>query len=127
MGIDCLTSLSKDKTPFKTHLGIWMWEGESAKFESSGYYFHLEPPNILLGVGIHLFSKDMLKAYREAVVDPVAGPSLVKVFRLVSESGDNILGGEHCKRVPCDYDPEHPHAELLRYKDLTAGEEVPIT
>jgi uncharacterized protein (TIGR02453 family) len=41
---------SKNKTPYKTHLGIWMWEGEGAKFESSGYYFHLEPPNILLGV-----------------------------------------------------------------------------
>jgi hypothetical protein len=55
-----------------------MWEGEGAKFESSGYYFHLEPPNIMLGVGIHTFSKTLLKAYREAVVDPVAGPALVK-------------------------------------------------
>jgi hypothetical protein len=24
------------------------------------------------------------------------------------------------------YDPDHPNAELLRYKGLTAGEEVPI-
>ena len=44
----CATSLRRDKTPYKTHLGIRMWEGEGAKFESSGYYFHLEPPNNLL-------------------------------------------------------------------------------
>jgi uncharacterized protein (TIGR02453 family) len=117
---------SKDKTPYKTHLGIWMWEGGGAKFESSGYYFHLEPPNILLGVGIHMFSKDLLKAYREAVVDPVAGPALVDAAKQVSESGDYKLGGEHYKRVPRGYDAEHPNAELLRYNGLTAGEEVPI-
>ena len=117
---------SKDKSPYKTHLGIWMWEGEDAKFESSGYYFHLEPPNILLGVGIHMFSKNLLKAYREAVVDPVAGPELVKAVQEVSQKGEYNLDGEHYKRVPRGYDPKHPNAELLRYNGLTAGEEVPI-
>jgi uncharacterized protein (TIGR02453 family) len=117
---------SKDKTPYKTHLGIWMWEGEGAKFESSGYYFHLEPPNIMLGVGIHMFSRDLLKVYREAVVDPMTGRALVKAVREVSESGGYQLGGEHYKRVPRGYDPDHPNAELLRYNGLTAGEEVPI-
>lgn len=103
-----------------------MWEGEGAKFESSGYYFHLEPPNILLGVGIHMFSKDLLNAYREAVVDPVTGPELVKAVQQVSERGDYQLGGEHYKRVPRGYDLEHPNANLLRYNGLTAGSEVPI-
>lgn len=117
---------SKDKTPYKTHLDIWMWEGEGAKFESSGYYFRLEPPNIMLGVGIHMFSKDLLKVYREAVVDPMTGQALVKAVREVSESGEYQLGGEHYKRVPRGYDPDHPNAELLRYNGLTAGEEVPI-
>lgn len=117
---------SKDKTPYKTHLGIWMWEGEGAKFESSGYYFHLEPPNIMLGVGLHTFSKTLLQAYRKAVVDPVAGPKLVEVVQEVSVKGGYRLGGEHYKRVPRGYDPEHPNAELLRYKGLTAGSEEPI-
>ena len=29
--------------------------------------------------------------------------------------GGYQLSGEHYKRVPRGYDPEHPHAELLRY------------
>lgn len=73
-----------------------------------------------------MFSKDLLKAYREAVVDPFTGPALVKAIRDVSESGDYQLGGEHYKRVPRGYDAEHPNAEFLRYNGLTAGEEVPI-
>ena len=71
------TRFSKDKTPYKTHLGIWMWQGDGAKFESSGYYFHLEPPTMMVGVGIHTFSKDLLQAYRDAVVDPESGTELV--------------------------------------------------
>ena len=117
---------SKDKTPYKTHLGIWMWQGEGAKFESSGYYFHLEPPTIMHAVGLLTFSKTLLKAYRDAVVDPVAGPALVDAVQEVSVKGGYKLGGEHYKRVPRGYDPDHPNAELLRYNGLTAGSEVPI-
>jgi uncharacterized protein (TIGR02453 family) len=117
---------SKDKTPYKTHLGIWMWQGEGTKFESSGYYFHLELPNIMLGVGMHTFSKSLLKAYRDAVVDPVAGPALVEAVQSVSVKGGYKLGGEHYKRVPRGFDPDHPNAKLLLYKGLTAGSEVPI-
>jgi uncharacterized protein (TIGR02453 family) len=118
--------LSKDKTPYKTHLGIWLWEGAGAKFESSGYYFHLEPPNILIGVGIHNFSKELLKAYRDAVVDPDTGPALAGTIQEVGVKGGYQLGGKHYKRVPRGYDPDHPNVELLLYNGLTAGSEVPI-
>jgi uncharacterized protein (TIGR02453 family) len=117
---------SKDKTPYKTHLALWMWQGQGAKFESSGYYFHLEPPNILLGVGIHTFSKELLKAYRESVVDPESGPALVKAITTVSIERGYDLGGKHYKRVPRGFDHEHEYAEFLLFNGLTAGYEVPI-
>ena len=89
-----------------------MWEGEGAKFESSGYYFYIEPPNLMLGVGIHIFSKDLLKAYREAVVNPESGPALVKAIQEVSLKKGYNLGGKHYKRVPRGYDPEHDNVEF---------------
>jgi uncharacterized protein (DUF2461 family) len=91
------------------------------KYESSGYYFHLEPPNILLGVRIHIFSKNLLNAYWKAVVDPDAGSAPVKAVRKVSANGDCQLGGEQYKREPRGYDPKHPHAELMCDSGLTAG------
>ena len=120
------TRFSPDKAPYKTHLAIWMWEGEGAKFESSGYYLHLEPPNLMLGVGIHTFSKDLLQAYRDAVVDPVSGPALVKAIQEVSRKKGYNIGGKHYKRVPRGYDPDHENVELLLYNGLTAGKEEPI-
>ena len=120
------TRFAKDKTPYKTHLGIWMWQGDGAKFESSGYYFHLEPPNMMVGVGIHTFSKDLLQAYRDAVVDPESGPELVIAIKGIGlEKGYN-LGGKHYKRVPQGYDPDHDNVEFLLYNGLTAEYEQPI-
>jgi hypothetical protein len=103
-----------------------MWQGAGAKFESSGYYFHLEPPNILLGVGMHTFSKELLKAYRDAVVDHDTGPALAKAIQEVSIKRGYDLGGKHYKRVPRGFDPDHKYGEFLLFNGLTAGYEEPI-
>jgi len=34
---------SNDKTPYKTHLAFWFWEGGRPRMENSGFYFHIEP------------------------------------------------------------------------------------
>ena len=117
------TRFSKDKTPYKTNLGLWFWTGEGAKFENPGYYFHLDPDNLMLGVGLYSFAKPILKAYREAVVDPELGPALAQIVVDVAEKGYGI-GQKTYKRVPRGYDPEHQNAELLLYSGLTAGKEL---
>jgi uncharacterized protein (TIGR02453 family) len=70
------TRFSPDKTPYKTHLGLWFWEGDGPRMECSGFYFHLEPKNVFVGVGIYMFPKGFLDAYREAVVDARHGKAL---------------------------------------------------
>ena len=61
---------SKDKTPYKTNRALWFpTELKGGKFEKPGYYFHVDAETLMLGVGIHTFTKPLLKAYRDAVVD----------------------------------------------------------
>jgi uncharacterized protein (TIGR02453 family) len=120
------TRFSKDKTPYKAHVGLWFPVGEGGgRFEKPGYYFHLEEETLMLGVGIHGFSKSLLKVYREAVVDPTLGPKLVKTIADVTRKGYGI-GEKTYKRTPQGYDPDHELAELLLYSGLTAGEETTI-
>ena len=120
------TRFSKDKTPYKTHLAIWFWEGSGPRMECSGYYFHLEPDRLMLGVGIYCFPKPLIGRYREFVVHKKHGPALVKAIAEVIEAGDYNLGGEHYKRVPRGYDPGHKNAALLRHNGLYAGAETGI-
>jgi uncharacterized protein (TIGR02453 family) len=118
------TRFSKDKTPYKTHMGIFCWEGEGPKMECPGFYFHLQPPNLMLGGGIHLFSRPLLEEFRRSVVHPGHGPKLAGAVTKVSKSLN--IGGHHYKRVPRGYDPDHPFAQFLLFNGLTAWNEGPI-
>jgi uncharacterized protein (TIGR02453 family) len=120
------TRFSKDKTPYKTHLGIFFWEGPLAKMDCPGYYFHIEPPMLMLGVGNHCFSRPVLEAYRDAVVDDSLGKALGNAIETVKSKGDYSIGEKQYKKVPRGYDKDHPNAELLLYGGLTAFVETPI-
>lgn len=123
------TRFSKDKTPYKTNVGIFFWEGEGKRMECPGFYFHLEPPKLMVGVGMYMFPKELLDVYRDAVVDPKLGPALkkavTKVGPLVGRTGCGLDVPSY-KKVPRGYDPDHPNAEFLKYKGLSAGMEAGI-
>jgi uncharacterized protein (TIGR02453 family) len=120
------TRFSKDKSPYKTHLGIFFWEGSRPKMECSGFYFHLEPPFLMLAAGMHCMPKTMLPAFRESVVHPVHGGKLVEAIQAVEKSGAEI-GGTHYKKVPRGFDAAHPNAAYLLHDGLYAsvGMDIP--
>jgi uncharacterized protein (TIGR02453 family) len=117
---------SKDKTPYKTHLGIFFWEGSRAKMECSGYYFHLEPPTLFLAAGMHRFSPSLLGTYRDSVVDAKHGSELTKAIRKISKLKGYSVGGTHYKKTPRGYDASHENASMLLYNGLYAWTEDPI-
>ena len=117
---------SKDKTPYKTHLGMFFWDGNRKKMENPGFYFHIEPPKLLLAAGFHQFPKPMLEVYRDSVVHPEHGPALAKAVEQVAASGPYEIGERHYKRVPRGYDPDHEYADYLRFRGLGVSIETVI-
>jgi uncharacterized protein (TIGR02453 family) len=117
---------SKDKTPYKTHMAIWFWEGNARRMQCSGFYFQIEPPELLLGTGIYCFPKPLLDQYRDSVADPKLGAALTKAMKTVASKGDYTLGLQHYKRVPRGYDKDSPRADLLLYNGLFMRIVMPI-
>ena len=109
----------KDKSPYKTYMGIWLWEGEGKRMESSGFYLHVENKNMLIGVGVKMFPKPLLDRYRKAVVDKKQGAALKSAIKKVMAKG-YIIGGKHYKKMPRGFDADHPNAEYLLHNGLTA-------
>jgi len=120
------TRFSADKSPYKTNLGIYFWEGKGSRLECSGYYFHLEPPALMLGGGVYMFSRPQLERYRRVVADPEYGAELVAITKKLTARPGFTLGGEHYKRVPAGFDAGPQVAKLLRHAGLYAGIEAPI-
>lgn len=110
---------SKNKQPFKTNLGIFLWEGGN-RLESPGFYFHLEPQLMFLGAGIYKLDKNRLKLFREAVSDQAAGNELLKIMSEIKKKKGVKIGGEKYKKLPEGYDPYTPAAEFLLYDSLYA-------
>ena len=117
------TRFSLDPTPYKTNLGIYFWEGAHSKMEAPGFYFQLEPPDLLLGGGMYMMADTVLGRYRRAAADPRRGRELRRVVDGIAALPGFEIGGEKTKRVPAGFDPENPNAELLKHKGLWAGTE----
>ena len=116
---------SKDKSPYKTNMGVWFWEGPLKRMECSGFYFHLNPPVLGLGVGIHMFPKELLGCYRDSVVHAKHGPALARATKQVKKYKYEI-GEAHYKKTPRGYDPEHNNAAYLLHNGLFAWTESKI-
>ena len=112
------TRFSKDKTPYKTHVGISFGHRTGKDVHSPGFYLHLEPGEVFLGAGIWHPDTKSATAIRQAIVDRPAAwkkaahaTAFTKAFRLSSES---------LVRAPRGFDPEHPLVDDLRRKDFIA-------
>ncbi len=110
---------SKDKTPYKTHQALFLWEGETKK-TSHGFYMQIEPDNVMLGVGG--MGMPNLDRWRAAIDDETSG----KAFERALAQAEKKLGAlsypePALKRVPKPYDADHPRAEWLKLKWFNAG------
>ncbi len=79
----------------------------------------------MLGAGIHMFPKELLSLYRDAVVDKKHGPKLKKAVKDVAGRGYHI-GSKHYKKIPPGYDSSHNNAEYLLYNGLSSMMETKI-
>lgn len=65
------TRFSSDKTPYKTHIGIFVCPPLGKKSLLSGYYLHLEPGNCLLCGGNYALPSKHLAVIRNEIRDNI--------------------------------------------------------
>lgn len=106
---------AKDKTPYKTHQGMW--------FADTARYLQVSAAGLFLAAGYWDTSPGQVERLRRAIADDVAGTELERAVVAVRKAKFE-LGGHQLTRVPSGYDRDHPRAELLRYRSLTAHREL---
>jgi uncharacterized protein (TIGR02453 family) len=116
------TRFARDKTPYKTHVGIQFRHDLGKDAHAPGFYLHVEDGGCFAGAGMWHPDSPSLKGIREAMVeDPKAWKRAVggKRFRDAYK-----LEGDRLKRPPRGFDPEHPLAEELKWKDFIGVAQV---
>jgi uncharacterized protein (TIGR02453 family) len=101
---------SKDKTPYKNHLGAWL---------ASGGYLQLSADGLAAGSGMYQMEPDQLDRYRRAVAGDRTGRELTDLIAKIEKAGVGVHGHGSLKTAPRGYAKDHPRVHLLRHKGLT--------
>ena len=112
------TRFAKDKTPYKTHAAAQFRHAAGKDVHAPGFYLHLEPNQVFVGIGMWHPDREPLQKIREAIA---ANPKAYT--RVVNEAKFEKtfeLQGEVLKRPPKGFDPEHPLIDEIKRKDFIA-------
>jgi uncharacterized protein (TIGR02453 family) len=112
---------SKDKSPYKTNLAGSVPTKRTGKATSApaAMYLHIGTEK-LAAAGHYMMDPPDLARFRAAVADEARGKELAKILAKLEKNGFSIESHGELKRVPKGFDPEHPRADLLKYKGLVA-------
>ncbi len=112
------TRFSKDKTPYKTATGIQFRHELARSAHAPGFYLHLEPRSVFVGVGIWRPDSATLGKIRRAIAEK---PEEWAAVRSKGGLGQGFeLRGDSLRRPPSGYDGAHPLIEDLKRKDFIA-------
>lgn len=105
---------SKDKTPYKTHMGVYINRG-GKKSGYSGYYFHLGAKSYgnMVAVGDIWCPPEVLKVIREDIM--LGGGDFRKILSEVDPRLVLDMDGA-LKRVPAGFPKDTPDSDFYRVK-----------
>lgn len=113
------TRFSKDKQPYKEHVGCQFRHEAGKDAHAPGFYMHLAADDVLFGGGIWRPPNPVLAKIRDHIVD---NPSSWKTIT-ANRSFRKRFGGVHgdgLVRPPRGYAADHPHIEDLKRKTFFA-------
>ncbi len=118
---------SKDKSPYKNHLGIWLSPSSVTKsVESSGYYLHIENGSCFVGGGLYNPMPEQLQKIRkeinffyEDLEEIINDKTFQSTFVNLNREESTTL-----KKPPRGYEKDNPAIEYLKLKSFTATQKI---
>jgi uncharacterized protein (TIGR02453 family) len=103
------TRFSKDKTPYKTHLGAIFPRRGLGKDAAAGFYFHVSSKGVGVACGAYAPGPEQLLKIRHFIAD-----NHKLIPRSIKHMGS--IQGTTLQRAPKGFDPEHPAVDLIKMK-----------
>ena len=112
------TRFSKNKLPYKTNIGIQFRHERAKDVHSPGYYVHIDPNEVFIGVGMWRPDSEPLRQIRERIAARPGEWS--RAIGTAAFKRQFSLGGESLKRPPRGFNKEHPLIDDIKRKSFIA-------
>lgn len=113
------TRFAKNKAPYKTNIGIQFRHERAKDVHSPGYYVHIEPGEVFVGVGMWRPDPESLRHIRERIAArPAEWQRVIGETRFRRQFS---LGGESLSRPPRGFDKDHECIEDIKRKSFIAA------
>jgi uncharacterized protein (TIGR02453 family) len=118
------TRFSHNKLPYKTNVGIQFRHQQAKDVHSPGYYVHVDPERVFLGVGMWRPDPASLRAIRERIVArPVEWKDALRDSKFCRRFE---LGGESLSRAPRGFDKDHELIGDIKRKSFIAVRDLDV-
>ena len=119
------TRFSKDKTPYKTNIGIQFRHERGKDVHAPGFYVHIAPGDCWAGVGLWRPEAKVARQIRDNIHErPDAWKKATKYKAFTGSWTIEPSDDELLKRVPKDYGADPTYPDDLRLKSFTAGHKL---
>ncbi len=119
---------SKDKRPYKEHLGLWFWHGDKRGWDQPGFWFRLTAEaRSISAPACTRCEKEQLERFRQSIIHPRSGKALLAAVAEVKAKGEYEIGEKTRKlhaprlrdrpgpgRVPALRGPDRRHRDCRR-------------
>jgi len=109
--------MGANKEPIKHRIGVIFWQGNNKRMQSSSFYMHFSPDELMVATGVRWFEKPMLDAYRNYIKDESKRVELDGILASIRAKGYTHLEKGY-KRYPRDFNADMPSADLSLYKGM---------
>jgi len=119
---------SKDKSPYKTNMGVYFSKG-GKKGNTAGYYFHLEPGNSFIAGGLWMpLPVDLKKVRQEIDYNWDEFNKIINSRKFKTAFGELDRSSEYVlSRPPKGYDENNPAIGFLKMKSFIASVKITDT
>jgi uncharacterized protein (TIGR02453 family) len=109
---------SKDKTPYKTHMGAYLNRG-GKKMPTAGFYLHIEPGRNMAGGGLWMPpAPDLSKVRQEIDYNLKEWTKILGDRAFKKAFPEGLETTEILSRPPKGYEAENPAIEFLKLKSF---------
>jgi len=109
--------MGANKEPIKSRIGVIFWQGNTKRMQSSSFYMHFSPEELMVATGVRWFEKPMLDAFREYIKDETKRVELDAILASIRAKGYTHLEKGY-KRYPKGFSADMPSADLSLYKGM---------